>query len=210
MLQKKISLTVGTGITHFSNGAFKTPNLGINIPVVCAGIAYYLPYSENIIPDTSWKNVKEKKSSLRLLLAGGMKQIYPAVGDTYGVFMFSLNYTRALNYKRELAAGVDIFLDYSDKRAVKRSGIPLKNDLGIVKPGIYAGHNFTFSKLHILLQLGYYLYAKDKSDGRIYTRFGLEYDFSKSCFAHLALKTHFAKADFVEWGVGYTLQHKKK
>ncbi|MFH0865168.1 MAG: acyloxyacyl hydrolase [Bacteroidota bacterium] len=206
---KKISLTSGIGLTHFSNGSFKTPNLGINIPTVFAGIAYYLPYSENIIADTSWKQMKGKKSSLRLLLAGGMKQIYPAEGDTYGVFMISLNYTKALSYKREFAVGMDVFLDYSDKRSIKRKDIPLNSDFGILKPGVYAGHNFIFSRLHLLMHFGYYLYAKDKSDGMIYSRFGLEYDFSRTCFARLALKTHFGKADFVEWGIGYRFLNKK-
>lgn len=203
---KKISLASGIGLTHFSNGSFKTPNLGINIPTVFAGIAYHLSYTENIIADTSWKEMKEKKSTLRLMGAGGMKQIYPANGDTYGVFMISLNYAKAKSYKRELVAGLDVFLDYSDKRSVKRKGISLNSDLGILKPGVYAGHNFVFSKLHLLIHMGCYLYAKDKSDGMIYSRFGLEYDFNKSFFAHLALKTHFAKADFVEWGFGYTFR----
>jgi hypothetical protein len=209
IVKKKISLTSGFGITHFSNGSFKTPNLGINIPTVFAGIAYYLPYSENVIADTSWRKKKEKGSSLRLLFAGGMKQMYPAKGDTYGVFMISLNYAKALSHKRELVAGMDVFLDYSDKRAIKRKGIPLKNDLGILKPGLYAGHNFIFSRLHLLMQMGYYLYAKDKSDGMIYSRFGFEYDLNRSLYARLALKTHFAKADFVEWGIGYRFQNKK-
>lgn len=208
MIRKKISLTSGIGITHFSNGAFKTPNLGINIPTVFAGIAYYLPYQENVIADTSWIDLKEKRKTFRLLFAGGMKQVYPAKGDTYGIFMLSLNYSKSLSQKRELVAGFDLFMDYSDKRSIKRKDIPLKNDLGILKPGLYAGHNFLFSKLHLLMHVGYYLYAKDNSDGFIYSRFGLEYDFSKSFFAHLALKTHFAKADFVEWGIGYTFKRR--
>lgn len=210
MIRKKFSFTTGIGLTHFSNGAFKTPNYGINIPSIFAGVAYYLPHSENSIADISWKDVKEKRTELRLLFAGGMKEIYPPIGDQYGVFMLSLNYVKALNYKRELAAGLDVFLDYSDKRSVKRKGMPLNSDFGILKPGLYAGHNFVFSRLHLLLHLGYYLYAKDKSDGMIYSRFGLEYDLSYKFFAHLALKTHFAKADFVEWGIGYKIKNIKR
>jgi hypothetical protein len=206
LVKKKFSFTTGIGITHFSNGSFKTPNLGINIPTVFAGVAYYLKYPETITPDTSWKDKRIKVNSLRLLLAGGMKEIYPAKGDQYGVFMVSLNFSKALSYKRELVAGIDLFMDYSDKRAIKRRNIPLNSDLGILKPGIYAGHNFVFSRLHLLMHMGYYLYAKDKSDGMIYSRFGLEYDISRSCYAHLALKTHFAKADFVEWGIGFKIR----
>lgn len=208
MLQKKVSLTAGIGLTHFSNGAFKTPNLGINIPTVFTGVAYYLNNTENIAPDTAWKGIRVNKSKFRLFFAGGTKQLYPPEGDQYGVFMLSLNYSRLLSFKRELTAGLDIFLDYSDKRSVKRKGIPLKNDLSLLKPGFYAGHDFIFSKLRLLLHIGYYLYAKDKSDGMIYSRFGLEYDISRSLYGHLALKTHFAKADFVEFGVGYNFKHR--
>jgi len=208
LVKKKISLTSGIGITHFSNGSFKTPNLGINIPTVFAGIAYYFPDKTNILPDTSWKNISENKISLRIYFAGGMKQLYPALGDYYGVFMTSFNFYKSFSYKREVAAGIDVYMDYSDKRVLKRKDIVLKNDLGILKPGLYAGHNFVFSRLRLLTHIGYYLYAKDKSDGMIYSRFGLEYNFNEKLFAHLALKTHFAKADFIEWGIGYTIKHK--
>jgi hypothetical protein len=36
-----------------------------------------------------------------------------------------------------------------------------------------------------------------------YNRFGLRYRINSNWFAQLTLKTHFAKADFGEWGFGY-------
>jgi hypothetical protein len=40
-------------------------------------------------------------------------------------------------------------------------------------------------------------------NGALYHRFGLRYSFARSLYAQLTLKTHFAKADYGEIGIGY-------
>jgi hypothetical protein len=76
----------------------------------------------------------------------------------------------------------------------------------VIRPGIHIGHQLEFSKLTVATQIGYYIYAKDKSDGPIYSRFALRYKLNSKLLLNLALKTHYAKADFIEWGVGYILK----
>jgi hypothetical protein len=60
----------------------------------------------------------------------------------------------------------------------------------------------------MLFENGYYLYNRYKDDGNIYSRLCLRYHFSDRYFAVLNLKSHFAKADYWEYGIGMRLKSK--
>jgi len=197
-------LSGSIGITHFSNGAFKAPNLGINISTVSLGAAYIFKDNSVIIRPKEISFDKDKKKlEIVTFLSGGMKEIYPAYGDKYGAFSLSTSFQKPLSLKRKICAGIDLFWVFSNIRSLKRKGIEVEHSWEVIRPGIFIGHELEFGKLSFGTQVGYYLYAKDKSDGNIYCRFPLRYQISNKLFANLALKTHFAKADFIEWGIGY-------
>lgn len=208
---KNIVFSGALGITHFSNGAFKTPNLGINIPALNFGIAYSPAFAapRNLI-------IKEplplaiKKPEIQAILSGGMKELYPAYGDKYGAFSFSANYLMPFGQKRKTGPGIDFFWEFSNIRTLKRKDIAVNHDYEVIRPGIHIGHQLEFSHLYFITEAGYYLYAKDKSDGMLYSRLALRYRLNSSLLLNLSLKTHFAKADFVEWGIGYVIQSKRK
>jgi hypothetical protein len=50
-----------------------------------------------------------------------------------------------------------------------------------------------------------YAYDIEKEDGWLYTRAALKYSLSEHLFLSLGLKTHYQKAEFIEWGVGCRL-----
>ena len=56
------------------------------------------------------------------------------------------------------------------------------------------------------MQTGVYFFTKAKDDGLIYSRVGLRAKVYKNLTASLTLKTHFFKADVIEWGVGYCFE----
>jgi hypothetical protein len=74
-----------------------------------------------------------------------------------------------------------------------------------VRPGIAFGYDLWLGKLTFLFQAGVYPYTYYKGDGRIYSRIGWRYRLPYGITANLTLKTHFAKADNIEFGIGYTL-----
>lgn len=204
ILTRNIMISSGIGITHFSNGAFKTPNLGVNIPTVNAGITYYLDNKNSFIPIKT-DSIK-LKPGIYTIFSAGMKQIYPAYGDYYAAFALTGAYSFPLSNKRKLNAGLEFFLDYSNLRSLKRLDLAPKHDFQAYKAGIFIGHQIDFSKIAFVTELGYYYHTLYKSDGSLYTRLGLRYSFSDRLFANLCLKTHYAKADFVEWGIGYRIK----
>ena len=43
-------------------------------------------------------------------------------------------------------------------------------------------------------------------DNELYHRVGMRYQFDNGLLLNMVLKTHWAKADYVEYGIGYTLK----
>lgn len=195
------------GLTHFSNGSFKTPNLGINIPTVNFGAAYIFKNKSVIIESRKIYLEKcNRKIEILTFLSAGMKEIYPAYGDKYGAFSLSTCFLKPLSMKRKICAGIDLFWEFSNIRVLKRQGLEINHAWEVIRPGIYIGHEFEFSRLSFATQMGVYLYAKDNSDGNFYSRLALRYRCSDRIIVNIGLKTHFAKADFVEWGLGYRIK----
>jgi hypothetical protein len=58
--------------------------------------------------------------------------------------------------------------------------------------------------MNFILGMGVYLRDVYNPDGRLYHRIGMRYHATKHWSANLVLKSHWAKADYVEYGIGYT------
>ena len=202
---KKIFFSASIGITHFSNGAIKLPNPGINIPSLSLGLAYPISVNSKNNLKQNEKNSYDfvKKTQIISVISGSIKEIYPTCGDKYGAFSLSTFYLKPLSFKRKIGAGIDLFWDFSNIRTLKRKNIEINHSFEAIRFGFFVGHQFDFSKLSFITHLGCYAYAKDKSDGLVYSRIGLRYNLNKKLLLNLTLKTHFAKADFLECGFGY-------
>lgn len=206
-IQQHIQLSTGVGMTHFSNGALKMPNLGINIPTVNVGVAYLLNTNKPFfVPTESLCKKDTTKFEIQSIVSGGIKEIYPACGDKFGVFSWSNSLIKTWSLKRKIGVGIDLFWEFSNIRSLKRQGIEVKHAYEVIKPGVHVLHQLRFSRLSLVTQIGFYIYAKDKSDGPIYDRLALQYKLNNNILLNVALKTHFAKADFVEWGIGYSIR----
>ncbi|MCB0409779.1 MAG: acyloxyacyl hydrolase, partial [Flavobacteriales bacterium] len=71
--------------------------------------------------------------------------------------------------------------------------------------GINGTYGLSMGKLDLLFQVGGYAYTAYEDNGYIYSKLGSRYYLTDKLFVNLALKTHFAVADFIEYGVGYRL-----
>jgi hypothetical protein len=68
--------------------------------------------------------------------------------------------------------------------------------------GLYARYN----RIRITGHVGTYLTARLYKYTRFYTRIGMRYSVSNRVFLNIALKAHYAIADYIEWGVGYSIK----
>lgn len=200
------SVDIGLQLTHFSNGSIRVPNLGINLPAAC--VSYRLGGNKKgttVQKDTSGFN---RNGSVSILAATGIKEVYPAEGPMYHAATISATYFFTSKKRHDWGLGTDFFYDNSlSVRNAAMTGDSSKS--ANFRPGIHGAWRMSISRISLLFNMGFYPYTAYKNDGNFYHRIGLRYDFGK-IFACMQLKTHYARADFIEWGLGMNITKNRK
>jgi hypothetical protein len=202
---KHWQLRSGITITHFSNGAFKVPNSGINIPAIKLGILYnpQVPVVEVAQPDSSGKAMY---SSVEFNVSGAftIKEIDLPGGAKYPGGVLSAYVNRRLNRKSAINIGMDGFYNTALKQIIESDpDIDTLQIPDFKRVGITLGHELFISRISMLVQLGIYVYKPyQQVDTRVYQRYGLKYAINRYLFAGVFLKSHYGTADFVEWTLG--------
>ncbi|MFH2142400.1 MAG: acyloxyacyl hydrolase [Bacteroidota bacterium] len=200
-LSKSTYLFNNISITHYSNGAWAMPNSGINVVTAHAGILY--SFKPGNIYNVEL-NDHRKTNRYEVILSTGIKEISPPTGEKYFISTFSFNAKRQFWRKRNLGIGLDNFYDHSLITRLERDTAVINTFSGY-QAGIHFSHDLCFGNTSITIQMGRYLYSQYKTNGMIYSRYGLEHKIKDRYIINLALKTHFFKADFIEWGFGYII-----
>jgi hypothetical protein len=200
MLHPQLNLNMGIGIMHYSNGAMKVPNLGINIPTIQIGLGFS-PGKEKLTFQRDSISPLNKKININLVVTGGFKQIYPVNGPSYFASTLLGFVSRNISRRSALLIGSDLFYDASSK-TYKTSP---DEKISYYRWGFTLGHEFLINRISLITQFGIYAYDPLKRDKPIYQRVALRYRAYKKAFAFMGLKTHFAQAEYVEWGVGVKL-----
>lgn len=210
ILNRNWTLATGLSLKHFSNGSFSTPNLGINIPVLMIGLkrnfSKHGSGNFNNLDSTITKLKANHKKFQRYsaTIGIGAKEIYPAGGNRYGTYSFELNAIHYATIKSGFSAGIDIMHNVAlYKHAFNLDTLTNLKPIQFTQFAINIGYVQTFDHFELFLQNGFYLINNYKKDGGIYQRLGGRYYFKRNIVGHFALKTHFAKADYFELGVGY-------
>jgi len=196
-------LNTGISLTHFSNGSAVVPNLGINIAAVKAGVIQYFGTGKPLNRDSLPAFHPGYRNSL--YIAGGFKQTYPVEGPGYYVMIFSASRLRQFTRKSAIGLALDVHYDKSIIARLENDSVNTDGFIDGTRAGVSATYELIFTDLSMLVQMGGYFYNSYKSDGNMYHRLGWRYCFYKNYFACFNLKSHWAKADFFEWGVGVKL-----
>lgn len=199
-------ITLGFDVTHFSNGAFKVPNLGINLPYVSLGYARTIRKAQmdsliqpNFLPFKKWL--------FGLTAIGSAKEVFPTGGKKYAVYSLSTSFRWFTKPKIGFEAAFDII----SKQTILNYKLDIpKTQWNILQLGIYAGYLMPFDRFHIAVGMGVYVKDKFQPDDYFYHRVGMRYYFKNGINAQVVLKAHWARADYVEWGIGYTFNYKQK
>jgi hypothetical protein len=85
-----------------------------------------------------------------------------------------------------------------------------KSQWDILQLGVFAGYLLPLDQFHFVFGMGAYIKDKYQPEDPVYHRVGMRYYFKNGLNAQLQLKTHWARADYVEWGVGYTFNYRSK
>ena len=199
-------ICLGLDMTHYSNGSFKVPNLGINIPFLSIGYGQDL---FRIKKDSSFltSSLADKKWNFGITAIYSAKQLNMITDNRYSVFALDL-FTRKLFTQK---AGIELAVNLMSNQSLKENDT--QNEISqsdIFQAGIYAGYILPFDRLHFVFGLGAYIKNKLMPNDPIYNRIGLRYLFRNRIQAHFVLKAHYARADYFELGIGYVFNGKKQ
>ena len=95
--------------------------------------------------------------------------------------------------------------EYIKYKSVDYPNENIKEDTDFKRVGIFAGYEIAIIKMSLEAQVGYYVYEPFDFLGPMYQRLGAKYQWNKTFFSSVSLKTHAAKAEALEFGIGVKL-----
>lgn len=201
-----------TGFTffHHSNANIKSPNTSTNTLSFQLGLNYVFE-EENIeynFSKDTLKTIYPLKYNIAFrtginesdIIGSGQKPFY-------GLSFYA---DKQFSKKSKVQVGVDLFAMYYLKEHIKFKSIAypnenIKEDTDFKRVGLFAGYELAINKMSLEAQVGYYVYEPYDFLGPFYQRLGAKYHWNKILFSSLSLKTHAAKAEALEFGIGVKL-----
>lgn len=200
-LSEQLWLSAGLRITHFSNGAYSIPNLGLNIPGIYAGVAWS---SSEIPQGEPGHTLPQRPSSHTTVFASmGLKEKFPAFGPKYGTFTLSAAHSKRLSDRSSVLGGGDLFYNNATRARQTEIDSSRQSFGDVAKLGLALGYCLHLGEMDVIAQMGYYIHDRGRLNGDFYHRFGLRRPIYGKLIGIFHLKTHFAKADHFEAGIGW-------
>ena len=209
----RLGIQAGLSFVHYSNANIKAPNASINSITLNVGVTYNLEEEEPEYTTTLRDEAQERFTQpikYNFAFRTGINESDIVGSGQFPFYIFSAYADKRINIKSALQFGADVFFsnflkEYIYYRSVAFPGDNLSGNEDYKRVSVFAGHELFVNKTSLITQLGYYVYYPFDFEGRTYVRIGLKRYFSDKWFGALTLKTHGAKAEAVEFGVGVRL-----
>jgi len=200
---KKGYLGFGIDFSHFSNSGTVLPNLGLNIPSVSVIYGFQTKKQPLLNPDFKPIN---RNWSMQLTANFSAHQVFPTGGKLHPVYAVTAYMNKRFNEKSGMFMGIDFLYNEALNHKLGRSS-PVIWD--VLQTGAFIAYDLNINKLKIYLGMGIYLKNDLNPNGLFYHKIGIRYEFSEHFYANIAVKTHWAQANYLECGIGYKLFVKK-
>lgn len=196
--------TFGLDFTHFSNGGTKKPNLGLNIPSLRLGFGWMTKkalYNEEVR--------SFERNDLELLVTGvfSMKNNYEFQNQVFPVFGLSAHLTKAQGRKYRYVYGLDLLFSEANRQFLASS--PEQSILQTIQVGVFNGWELDFKRFVLSLGMGAYVYNPLDPWGWFYHRIGGRMFITDRLYFLGYVRSHWAKADYFETGLGYKFTVRK-
>ena len=196
--------SIGLRVTHLSNGAFTMPNAGTNQ----VGVQIECNFGKKSTGFVASKRDTLPKWQGALIGSAGLKEIQPPNSRKYSVLSLQNQWIYQVNRKSSFVSQLDFMANTSNPIIEAENEGLLTKQKTRAMCGLTFGYLLRFGKIGLSMQQGIYVIDPYGYNGLLYHRVGLRTYSSGPIFFHLALKTHFAKADHGEIGIGYTFYRK--
>lgn len=205
------SSQLGMQLIHFSNGNLKAPNSSTNTFAFNFGFQYDLLAKDEkrYIQVESETPFEHRAIGLEIQLRGGLNE-----SDFVGLgqqpfFVLTAMGQKRLSFLSSIQAGAEYFHATFLKNEIEFLEVAfpsrVSGDEDFRRVGVFTGYSLHINKVSAYAQLGYYVYYPYDFEGRFYQRLGLSYEVSERWYGLAAIKSHGAKAEAIEFGIGYKL-----
>ncbi|HEU4717119.1 MAG TPA: acyloxyacyl hydrolase [Bacteroidia bacterium] len=211
-MSERSNMEFGLGMTHFSNGAMRLPNLGINLPMLSVGYNYEISRNQCRKRSDAYCNRIACNDSLMAdhtwhfsaIIVTGMNDIDPPGGGRFGVLNLLTYAMKQTQRKARFGCGIDVMYSQAIQHKLVYDSVNV-NAFGALQPGFKLCYELVLGRLSLPAEMGVYLYSRYKDNGPVYNRWGLRYLLGKHTELDFSLKTHFAKAEYFELGFGWRI-----
>ena len=201
-----LSLKLGVGFTHTSNGNFREPNKGLNLITAFTGLQYSFSDPAKTQTITSKGEDENGKNQFLITTALGRKQTDIITKQMVTPLALSVEYSRKISRTSWVGISINQYYDPSLKQKIESSGDTAA--LGDnVRISLNLSYELKMGRLSYVFQPGIYLKNNYLMDGVISNRLGFRYQLNSHLLACVTIKAHWlAIADFIECGIGYQWQ----
>ncbi len=144
----------------------------------------------------------------------GMKTVNRLGDSLYRAIGASYNAQYRYGILSSVLIGLDV--DYNEGYIAERAYLNIQRGEGNEVPfkevrwAMLLGHEFHLNRVSLVMQMGRYIVLPFNAHSRYFQRYGLRYYPSDKLYVSATLRTHAAKADYMEWSIGYSLFKKSK
>ena len=197
----------GLGISHFSNAAYKMPNLGFNIPSAFFRFSLAQSADTSKLHRINSGQCYVPKTYFSANSVYGRKQRNFANPISFNNYGIQLRAVYQVNPIRAWRAGTDAALDktykYSEDVLVDLKSLSFSEKIEF---GLAIGHEWSAGDLRFIMELGAYLYRPADLKRLLYQRMGFIYNLNEHWGALGTLKFHRGVADYMVFGLVYNLK----
>ena len=220
-LARHWDLETGFSLTHFSNGALKKPNFGLNTIAPKISIKYNF-YERHDFVKQKIPIFQPEKEWLISTFIGGTNVIFDSVNvdikEKYEGITFPVaGITTTLNWHLSRKSKIGIGMAFTYNGSVNAQVAIDNNELDVtdgvftekIQISIFPSYEFVMHRFSLILQPAFYLYRKKlaKQTPIFHQRIGLKYHFTENFFVGITLRDYeFHVSDFVEWNIGYRIK----
>ncbi|MBN4072871.1 acyloxyacyl hydrolase [Crocinitomix catalasitica] len=203
---KKFHYGIGVAFAHFSNGALKNPNLGLNSPGIFLTGGYN--FQERMRQKKNFglnkrddeNHYSDHSIITEIIFTAKEVSDVPLIARVYPVIACRFSYIYRPGIKWGFETSTDLTYNGANQHFYPGTDYSFFETIQL---GIYGGGIAYFHKSAVVLGGGLYLVDEINVSGRIYNRLGFQHYFSDRLYISFAIKANFAKAEYFEFGLGY-------
>ncbi|HEY6915615.1 MAG TPA: acyloxyacyl hydrolase [Paludibacter sp.] len=218
-LTDHIDISGGAAFSHFSNGAIKLPNFGINAIAPKVSLKYnfyerpkfikheiprFTPHSEWVFSTfAGMKNIIY--DSMNVSLSEKYKGMF------FPVYGISVLFNRQIGYSSKIGIGMTVNYNESINAQVAVDNNQLVDIDGKLLDGfqvsLYPSYEICADRISVVLQPAFYIIRKvsKNQSPAFHQRVMIKYHITDQLFAGITLRDYSMHADFVEWTLGYRI-----